>query len=350
MAKRWESFEDLQRWLTGMATGLNDVIGQQVTDMFTLQGRDGIKSLCKQLDGQVLYLPMLVTPELAKLFESLETENQRGQNDLTVESYKRDIDNNRWLETGDAFRFNTLGNLVDGGHRARAIARSGKDLRSLVVFGVQPEAALVIDSGRGRTMANMLGFYGVKNSQEMGGIVPRLIGIEQGKWVSPSRSVKSSREEVLAYLAEHPELPELVTEATRRTSGSVRIPRATKTSMGIILAVLYRTPAHLHAEVHEFIEGVTSGAGLSDRSAALVLYRTLSKGAPAQWRRAGRSQEPGGFTIDETMALFFTAWNRRHEANVRQIKIFLPLSDENFPQPKHVKIVKPELKPKDKAE
>jgi hypothetical protein len=97
---------------------------------------------------------------------------------------------------------------------------------------------------------------------------------------------------------------------------------------------------HLHSEVHDLIEAVTSGAGLADRSAGLVLYRTLSKGAPPQWRRAGRGQEPGGFTIEETMALFFTAWNRRHETNVRQIKIFPPFSDESFPLPKNVIMVR----------
>lgn len=339
MARRWDNFEELQRWLTALAAGMNDVIGPEVSELFAAQGAPGIRSLCKHLDGHVLYLPMVITPKLAELFESMQTERQRHANALSVDSYKRDVDNDRWLETGESFKFDVYGFLVDGGHRAKAVIASGKPMRSLVAFGVQPDAALVIDSGRGRTTANTLGFYGAKNAQELGGIIPRLLAAEQDRWVSPSRYVKASREEVLAYLVEHPELPELVTEGTRRTSGTTRIPRATKTAVGVVLAVLYRTPPHLHAEVHEFIEGVTTGAGLRDGSSALVLRNTLAAGAPPQWRHASRSAESGGFTIDETEALFFTAWNRRHEAKVAKLNFSRPLNDENFPKPKSVKMV-----------
>jgi hypothetical protein len=339
-AKKWDDFASLRTWLTGMASGMSDVIGQQVSDLFAYAGQDGIKSLCYALDGEVLYLPMLITPELAALFESLETDHQRHANELTVDGYRRDMENSRWLETGDAFRFDTQGRLVDGGHRADAIKASGKVVRSLVVFGVQPEVALVIDSGRVRSTGNTLGFYGIPNYSEAAGAIPRLIAAEKGKWVKPSRYIKPTREEILVYYTSHPELADLITDAARRTSGTRRIPRATTTAVAIALAVMYRTPPHLHAEVRDFFDGLTTGSGLVDGSAVLVLRDTMSAGAPPQWRRASRSQDRGGFTIDETLALFFIAWNRRHETRVRSVKnsITFPLSDENFPQPKHVKM------------
>lgn len=341
MAKRWDNFQDLESWLTGLAAGMSDVIGQQVSDMFVREGKAGIKSLCAGLGGHVLYLPMLVTPELAELFESLQTDRQRNANDLTVDGYRRDMENSRWLETGESFKFDTLGRCVDGGHRSKSVRKSGKAVRSLVAFGVQPEVALVVDSGRARTTANTMSFYGVKNYQEVSGTVPRLIAAEQGRWVKPSRYIKPTREEILSYYTAHPELADIITEAARRTSGRPRIPRATTIAVSIAMAALYRTPPHLHAEVAGFFDGITTGSGLKEDSAVLVLRDTLSAGAPAQWRRASRSMERGGFTIDETLALVFTGWNRRHEVKVRSLlrSLTLPLTDDNFPKPRNVRML-----------
>lgn len=332
--KRWEDFNELDRWLTGMAKGMTDVIGQQVTDLFVQTGADGIRMLCKDLDGSVLYLPMLVTPKLAQLFISMMTERQRAANELTSDSYKRDMSNDKWLETGESFTFDTEGQFIDGGHRANAIIKSGKPIRTLVVFGVVPEAALVLDSGRSRTTANMLTFHGVQYTQELAGVVPRLLAAEGGRWVSPSRFVKYSREEVLNYLDEHPELIDIMQEAKRRTSGQSRIPRVATTPAGIAIAVLSRAPARMLPEVLQFFDQLTTGVGLQDGSSVLALRNGLMRGASPAWRRASRGKEAGNFTIDEVLAMVFSAWNRRHEANVRTIRIPHPLNEENFPRPK----------------
>lgn len=338
--QRWDDFPALETWLVGIAAGLSDAVALNATELFVKAGSEGIKSLCASLNGTVLYLPMLVTPELAVLFEAQQTENQRNSNEVTVEGYKRDMENDDWLETGEGFKFDVFGQLVDGGHRVQGIARSKRTIRTLVVFGVQTEAALVIDSGRSRTTGNTLKFHGASNYQELAGVIPRLIAIEQyDRWVSPSRYTKPTREEIMNYYRDHPELNDIIQEAGRRASGKTRIPRATTTSVAIALAIMYRVPAHLQVEVREFFDGLSTGVGLQEDTAVLTLRNTMMQGAPPQWRRAARTRERGGFTIDETLALIFTAWNRRHEAKVKNIKVSSPLNEENFPRPKSVRIV-----------
>jgi hypothetical protein len=303
--------------------------------MIAQTGADGIRMLCKDLDGTVLYLPMLVTPKLAELFLELQTEHQRNANELGVDQYKRDMLNDDWMETGEGFTFTTEGMMVNGGHRANAIVKSGKTIRSLVTFGIQPPAALVIDSGRVRTLANMLTFHGITYTQELQGIIPRLIAAElQGRWLSPARFIKVSREEALDYLDRHPELEGIAQEAKRRTTGPSRIPRLTPVPVAIAIAVLSRVPARMQPEVARFFDELETGVGLEAGSSTLALRNTLVRGAPAAWRRASRRADPGLFTVDESLALMFSAWNRRHEANVRTVRVPMPLTEESFPRPK----------------
>lgn len=328
--KTWpELHDDLVQVAIAMAKWAD----KSMSARFLEAGESGIRELCADLSGHPLYLPMVVTPELAELFLSMQTEHQRTANALTSDSYEQDIKDGNWMETGEALRFDTLGNMVDGGHRGKAIKRAGVAIRSLVVFGIEPDAALLIDSGRVRTHANMLAFHGVQYYSELGGLIPRLIAAEDSRFVQPHRSRKITRQEIVTYVKAHPDLVDIMKESKSKASGTVRIPRVSPVQLAFAWTLLSRLPARYQPEVHNFIEDITTGANLPEGSSALVLRNELQKGAPPQFRRGPRTAERGGWTFEEATAMIFTAWNRRAETAVRKIKIPSPLTDNNFPVP-----------------
>ena len=75
--------------------------------------------------------------------------------DATCSRYTREMENGKWVVTGEAFIFDTDGILVSGQHRLKACVRSGKSLQnSVIVYGVPPEARRVVDTHRIRQLTD----------------------------------------------------------------------------------------------------------------------------------------------------------------------------------------------------
>lgn len=96
-----------------------------------------------------------ITPKLAAKY-LLRNRNNRHLSEKTIAPLVQDMVNGNWRLTGEAIKFDTDNNLIDGQHRLVAIERAGISLPVLVIRGVEPEAQLVIDTGRKRTGGNAL--------------------------------------------------------------------------------------------------------------------------------------------------------------------------------------------------
>lgn len=106
---------------------------------------------------------MQVTPELAKQWLERNAHN-RPLSDALVITYAVDMLDGRWQYNGDAIRFDTDGNLIDGQHRLKACLEAGVTFETDVIFGLAPEAIRTIDIGKARTAGHIAHLEGVQNA------------------------------------------------------------------------------------------------------------------------------------------------------------------------------------------
>lgn len=111
-----------------------------------------------------------ITP--AKAQEYLNTsEGNRPISKVYVRSYADTMRKGNWMLNGIPIIFDTNGHLLDGHHRLLAVVEAGIPIRFDVCRGASPEAFTTYDTGRHRTIGQILGMQKVKNYNLVGSIV-----------------------------------------------------------------------------------------------------------------------------------------------------------------------------------
>lgn len=124
------------------------------------------------------YRKVKLTPELAAVWLDSMPEYQRKASDAVVAEYAKDMAEGRWVEgTGDAFRFNKQGQMIDGQHRCLAVIASGVSIWAIVFEELDDEVYLVLDKGRKRTVADVIGG---KNASVRAAIARTLVALSDG--------------------------------------------------------------------------------------------------------------------------------------------------------------------------
>ncbi len=132
-----------------------------------------------------------VTPETAQKWLSTNTENNRKLSKTTVNRYANDMIRGKWLLTGEAIKFDTDGNLIDGQHRLQAVVASKKTVQMCVVKNLQPETMLVIDTGKSRSAGDALNIVGHNGySNEMAALARKIIGLKHGNDVLDTKAIR----------------------------------------------------------------------------------------------------------------------------------------------------------------
>lgn len=106
---------------------------------------------------------VVITPEVASRWIAKNLKN-RNIRSAAVNAYARDMERGNWQLTGEAVKFDTSGNLIDGQHRLMAVIKSGASVPMFVVRGLAPAAQDVMDSGSKRQAADALHLGGYKNA------------------------------------------------------------------------------------------------------------------------------------------------------------------------------------------
>jgi hypothetical protein len=119
-----------------------------------------------------------VTPEIAArwLSKNLRNRNVRA---AVVDSYARDMKAGRWQITGEAVKFATTGELIDGQHRLHAVIKAETPVMLFVVRGLTPSAQDVMDTGSKRAASDMLALNGHKNATVTAAAARLLLHLEQ---------------------------------------------------------------------------------------------------------------------------------------------------------------------------
>lgn len=100
-----------------------------------------------------------ISPDMAAAFLEKNADNRnvvRG----AVDAYARDMLVGRWHLSGAAIAFDKNHRLIDGQHRLHACIRADVPFQTIVLYGIDPVAKDVIDTGRGRSVADVLAMAG----------------------------------------------------------------------------------------------------------------------------------------------------------------------------------------------
>lgn len=98
------------------------------------------------------------TVEMAEeiISKSLPEDNYRSPKTNIVNMYAKDMEEGKWMFCGDCIRFDKNGKLIDGQHRLRAIIKSKKPQKFVVIEGLEVNSALVMDIGHKRSIEDYL--------------------------------------------------------------------------------------------------------------------------------------------------------------------------------------------------
>lgn len=99
---------------------------------------------------------VIVTPALAREWLELRNTNNRSKKQHWVSALAEAMREGRWIYDGTPIKFDRRGVLSDGQHRLSAVALSGVSCTFDVVFGLDPEARIVHDTGITRSPSDIV--------------------------------------------------------------------------------------------------------------------------------------------------------------------------------------------------
>lgn len=211
----------------------------------------------------------------------------------------------KWMLNGEAIKIGEDGRLLDGQHRLAAIVQSGVTIRTLLIRGVADETFVTLDSGLGRSAADMLRTAGLEASAvAVAALVNLVISYEAG---TPA-AMGGKHIPRTATFERFSQDPERFSEAVRDGGRhQMRFRAHNRNYAGLLL---FMAP-----ESEPFLEKVTSGANLDKGAPALALRNFLMNSQGG----GGRSSRPR----PAMLAAYVHAWNA--EAQGRQLQLIRPI-------------------------
>jgi hypothetical protein len=234
----------------------------------------------------------IITPAYAKQLLSQNPKN-RNLSGSIVDRYALDMREGRWQANGQPIIIDRNGNLLDGQHRCAAIIKAGVDMAILVVRNVEPGAFETIDTGKPRTLKDLLAIEGYTNAAEVAGAGRLTWNYAAGVNMaySPNRTVLNE------FIRSQPYIQEIARKVASMSSGR-SYPKVPLTS----IFVLGNAGRAFDKEVASFLDGVIHGEGLQKGDPRLTLREWVTY----------HKLKSGGRTVLTTDTLFAAAgraWN-----------------------------------------
>jgi hypothetical protein len=234
------------------------------------------------------------TPASAKDAHGLNFRNRHVVPSL-VRRYAEDMANGNWELSGAPVVFDEHGALIDGQHRMLACIQADVPFTTVVVRGVAEQAKDVLDTGKSRTLGDLLRWREEKNYNNLAATVRYC-----WRWcingVAMSRPVPSNRQ-ALAWLADHPDVRDAVElggEFHKR--GGLRVPPS------VVAAFAFRASSFDAEAVEDFYQLLNTGAGHESGSGPLG-FRNWVLNTVGQMPQGNR---PANYVY---LAYLIKAWN-----------------------------------------
>lgn len=168
-----------------------------------------------------------LTPRLARVYLQNQAPNRRPKQ-VKILKFVRDIQAGRWRFTGEAIKFDTHGQMIDGQNRCEAVIRADRPITVLVIHGLDRETQRVMDSGTPRSVRDALKFAGYEKTKDLSAAISTHSAWTNGEFKhcmsTLGFSARPTNEEAIEYLDAYPELIEAAAEATNLYGRGVRLP------------------------------------------------------------------------------------------------------------------------------
>lgn len=264
---------------------------------------------------------VVITPEIAEALLGRNTHN-RNISQTNLENIVNSLRLGEWEFNGEAIKIAADGKILDGQHRLVACVTTGIAFKTLIVYGLPESTQDTMDTGKSRTLANVLTLHGYKDATKLAAIVTTIIRVETTGYMRGFSKGNDkgvvTRKQALARVEAEPALIELSghTHKVAALCGTSAIPGA-----------LYYLLSKIDAEdADDFFEKLATGTGLQNGDAILALRNSL----------IASNSERGMRNLKLTAAIFIKAWNKyRDGEKVSQLKFRTGgANPERFPEPK----------------
>ena len=258
-----------------------------------------------------------ITPEMAKDY-LLTCKLNRRLSERNVENLYLQMKAGNWMLTGDPIKFATDGSLIDGQHRLKAIIKLNEPVNLYVAEGLNPDVFQVLDTGKGRSAADVLAAKGMKYSHNLAAIARAIILWKNGTYSKNSGDgkLKATNKAILEFVETNPELYEIGVYCQNHIYQNFRmIPLSSLAMLYYVLSKKNQT------KTDEFFEKYSSGIDLSQNDPIRHLRDRLIKD------RINKSR----LNLRDKTALMIYTWNNFIQGK-KITQLLLP-RDYQFPKP-----------------
>lgn len=159
-----------------------------------------------------------ITPEVAAEY-LLKNKKNRNKKPTKIVVYARDMKAGRWAFTGEAIKFDSNGNLIDGQNRLYACIEADAAFTTLVIRGIAPESQGIMDSGAPRSGADQLSLRGFASGKDLQAVANAHFAYKSGRIKTPFSSLGSpdrlTNSEIVPYVEANPGVTEAADWAQR---------------------------------------------------------------------------------------------------------------------------------------
>ncbi len=259
-----------------------------------------------------------ITPETAGRW-LLANQHNRPLSKSHVVFLANQMSSGEWMLNGQPIIIGEDEQILDGQHRLYAIIESGVTVRSLVIYGVPPEAFKTIDTGKVRTGSDVLNMNYPNEKRQVVAAVATA-----ARWVMLWRKGRGRRRipnsEILVFAQENPEI-------WRCASTLYEYPRDSQVialGAGTFLYFLFQEIDEEQAR--EFMHKLSTGEALKRSEVEYMLRAQLIKNA---------SRLTAKYSHHTIMRMVIKAWNVKRsgkEAPTRQA-LSLNVHDDEWIKP-----------------
>ena len=263
--------------------------------------------------------PMAVTPEVAKSWLKYNYRN-RNQRKTGKRDYASDMASGNYDVNGTTVTFSRplakgedpdvpVGNvmLIDGQHRLEACIAANTPFVVYVAYGIKPEARRTVDTGIGRSLADILAMDGEINTIVLASVVKRAYFWDRGDSHLMMREESFTHAEGLDFLDKHPELRRSTEIASRTHSAfGLTTGQNLRTSVAGLAHWLFMQADE--AAAPEFFARLGDGTGMNFDNPVNQLRRRLIKDKTQKIQVATRRET---YTAPDWQMLcyFIRSWN-----------------------------------------
>lgn len=225
-----------------------------------------------------------------------------------------------WQTNGDSIRFDSNGILRDGQHRLKMVVQTGIPIEVVVIRAIEPEAFITMDTGKKRSLADVLSIQGEANPQILAGALYWIRRYLIGNMFQGG----ISHEQHLAIFTQYPDIKD-----STQFYSNLDKPAGYPSQSSIATATHYLFSRVDPLKSNELIERYVTGLGLTGTKDPIYRLREQI----IAYKNSKMKPTP-----QQIFGLFCFAWNAHHTGRPQSQNFRLPQNQreririEGFPK------------------